>query len=209
MLDAVLLRELLDYDPATGLFTWRVRDRRHFRSSNQWKNWNSRYPGTAAGRISPRGYRHIAVFDKLYRACRLAWLYHHGAWPIGQIDHANGDRADDSIINLRDVTPSGNARNLCREGWSGSGRVGVTPYRRKSGDQCWVARIRVNGSLKHLGYFGTIEEAAAARRAAEVEHGFTTWPKSKAPIKSRGFSPTRSFNPHTGEVYDDAVTSER
>lgn len=51
----------------------------------------------------------------------------------------------------------------------------------------------------------TKAEAADRAKADRIRRKHQgTWPKSKASIKSRGFSPTRSFNPLTGEVYDDA-----
>lgn len=191
MLSAHQLREIIDYEPKTGVFLWKHRARSHFKSSNQWKNWNGRYPETVAGSLHVTGYRIIAIHDRLYRAHRLAWLYVYGEWPSNQIDHINGAKDDNRIENLRDVANAENAKNRRREGTSSSGRVGVTPYRRKSGGHCWVARIRVDGKLKHLGYFDTKQDAILARAKSEQEYCFSTWPRSKAKIAGRGFQKTR------------------
>ena len=83
------LKELLDYNPETGLFTWNV--------YNNIKN------KTTAGTFND-GYIQIKIKQKIYQAHRLAWLYVYGEWPKGQIDHINGIRDDNRIENLRDVT---------------------------------------------------------------------------------------------------------
>lgn len=141
------LRELLHYDPETGVFTWRVR----------------RGGGAVAGGIcgSPNsgGYIQIKIDRVLRKAHRLAWLYVHGAWPKADIDHINGVRDDNRLTNLRDVPESTNAQNLLRARKdSGAGLAGA----RKNRDSGWAARIRVGGKERHLGIFATPEEAHAA-----------------------------------------------
>lgn len=193
MIDSCQLKELIDYDPETGLFTWLPRKRDWFKSVGQWKNWNGRYPGSVAGTVGKKGYRTIAIHDKLYKAHRLAWFYVHGRWPTDQIDHINGDRDDNRITNLRSVSNSINGKNKKRDHRNVSGYIGVTPYP-YHGTMKWVARIRVDGRLKHLGYFDTIQEAAVARKAAERIFGFHPnhgKKKSRAKIRSRGFQKTR------------------
>lgn len=195
MISAALIREYLDYFPETGILIWRPRDRRHFKSSNQYKNWNSRYPGKRAGRIAGKGHRVVAINDKLYFAHRLAWLHFYGEHPSNMIDHINGDPDNNSIENLRVVTNVENSRNTSISKINSTGRTGVSPYF-FNGRAKYVARIRVNGDLKHLGYFETVEEAAIARALAEKEFGFhqnhgRQKPKSQSPLRSRGFAKTR------------------
>lgn len=196
MIDAATLKVLIDYDPATGVFRWKTRDRAWFQRVNQWKTWNLRYAGGVAGNLNPQGYRLIAVIDRQYLAHRLAWLMVHGAWPTNQIDHINGDRDDNRIENLRDVTGAENARNRRLQADNATGRTGVTAYPFQ-GQLRFVARIRVGGKLHHLGYFATVEEAAEARRAAEIKHGFHinhgSRPKTRTPLKGRGFEKSRRF----------------
>lgn len=117
-----------------------------------------------------------------------------------QFDHIvpliNGDRDDNRIENLRDVTGAENARNRRLQADNATGRTGVTAYPFQ-GQLRFVARIRVGGKLHHLGYFATVEEAAEARRAAEIKHGFHinhgSRPKTRTPLKGRGFEKSRRF----------------
>jgi hypothetical protein len=149
-LDAARLRETLAYDPVTGIFTRRV--------SNlaRWK------VGSEAGSLHSLGYRIIAVDGVMYRAHRLAWLYVHGQWPDGLLDHANGDRADNRIANLRPATVSQNKANSKLRSDNKSGFKGV--YASELGG--WRAEIRCDGKLHYLGRFGTPELAHAAYVAA-------------------------------------------
>lgn len=136
------LRELLTYSPTTGLFTWKV-------------TLGSRAAaGDTAGCLKTDGYILIRVDRFLYRAHRLAWLYVHGAWP-DQIDHRNGIRSDNRLVNLRATNSQGNAQNKRKaQSNSRSGLLGASP----SGNK-WAATIHTGGKKFHLGYFFTPEEA--------------------------------------------------
>jgi hypothetical protein len=93
------------------------------------------------------------------------------------IDHVNGDRLDNRRENLRFVTPSGNQVN--RKRLSSANTSGIRGVRRRSGlslKKPWLAQIMVDGKGRYLGVFETMEEAAAARRAAEVEFWGETCP---------------------------------
>ena len=103
----------------------------------------------------------------VYRAHRLIWLMYHGQWPPQEIDHINGDRADNRIVNLRLATASQNRANskVYKTNRCGFKGVARTPYGR------WVARIHFE-KTKYLGTFDTPEEAHAAYvRAAQAAHG--------------------------------------
>lgn len=147
------LRALLHYDPDTGLFQWR--NRKHGRARNK----------THAGCVEKRiGYASIGIDGKVYKAHRLAWLYVHGKWPSGVIDHINHKKADNRIANLRDTNDEQNHHNRARETKSASGHLGVTWHQR---DARWMAHIEASGKRHHLGYFTDLNEAIAARKAAE------------------------------------------
>jgi len=155
MITADQLRELLDYDPETGIFEWRASGR-------------GRRLDRSAGRIGTQGYRVIFVDRNEQGAHRLAWLYVHGEWPAREVDHINGVRDDNRIANLRDVSHSENQHN--RHGAprnNTTGFVGVTyiPEKRK-----YVAGIKVGGRRRHLGLFKTPEEAHAAYLEAKKQH---------------------------------------
>ena len=158
-LTAERLRELFAYDSSTGLFTRKVS------TTNRVK------VGDVAGSPNQKGYINIMVDGRLYPAHRLAWLYEHGIWPQGQIDHINGVKADNRIANLREATNGQNKQNMrSARADNGSGLLGVRWHDR---DQRWHARIMLDGKAKHLGSFGSSEEAQAAYLAAKRElHDF-------------------------------------
>ena len=154
------LKELLTYSPRTGVFTWRV------------TRGPKAMAGAVAGTPHARGYVALMVDQKLYLAHRLAWLYVHGVWPEWTIDHRNGNRADNRIRNLRDVTLQVNLHNQTKpynRNKSGLRGVSFEPRSNK-----WYSRIRVAGSNLMLGYFGTAQEAHAAYVAAKAVYHLTT-----------------------------------
>lgn len=156
------LTRVLDYSPATGVFTWRTRQDRDIA-------WNNRFSGNEAGAVITNGYRYINIMNKGHLAHRLAWLYMTGEWPKAQVDHINGDRADNRWTNLRAATSAQNGANVGLRSTNKSGVKGVSWDLKKN---CWRAQIMVNYKALFLGYFASVEEASAARRAAEeVHHG--------------------------------------
>lgn len=152
-ISAERLRELLHYEPETGVFTRRT-------------STGGRNAGEVAG-TNKDGYVQIAVGGRVYRAHRLAWLYVHGEWPPGPIDHRNRERSDNRIANLRILTNAENMQNRVRpRSDSGSGLMGAF-YNRKTGK--WVSKIKRDGHLQLLGYFPTPEAAHAAYMAAKAQ----------------------------------------
>ncbi|WP_419697164.1 HNH endonuclease [Mesorhizobium muleiense] len=89
-----------------------------------------------------------------------------GKWPTHQVDHRNGMRADNRWKNLREATPLQNARNRRPGKRNSSGRVGVT----QTASGRWQAFIGLDLQNCILGTFGSFDEAAAARTAAEQYH---------------------------------------
>jgi hypothetical protein len=150
------LRELLDYNPETGVFT------RNVRTSN------SVQVGEVAGCVMNKGYVHIVVDGAPFLAHRLAWLHQHGDWPTGMIDHIDGDRTNNAASNLRQVTNSLNCQNQRKAKRSNvTGLLGVAPGRTPG---TYRACIYVNRRQLHLGTFKTPEQAHAAYIAAKREH---------------------------------------
>lgn len=139
------LKEVLDYDPDSGVFTWKIA---HARARD-------RAGGT---HTNEEGYRRIKIDGQLHREHRLAWLYIHGEMPEGLIDHVNGIRSDNRACNLRLANKSLNAGNSRRRKNNSTGTKGVgrLPYGK------WCAKL----AGKHLGSFDTKEEAAAAYATA-------------------------------------------
>lgn len=154
-LTAEYLRSALNYNPDTGIFTWKVS------TSNRVK------VGDIAGSRRGDGYLQIMIQSRLHKAHRLAWLYVHGVWPEDQIDHINRNRIDNQISNLREVSHKQNNQNKGKAGNNTSGHTGVCWHKQKSK---WQTHIKHNRKRIHLGYFATIEEAVAARKAGELKY---------------------------------------
>lgn len=154
-LTAEILRDLLHYDPETGIWT-RLKSPRTDRIG--------KIPGTDhAG-----GYRAICVCGKLYLGHRLAHLYMTGEWPPEMIDHESTQKSDDRWVNLRPANNSQNKANSDADRRSKTGLRGV--FRHKSGR--YRAQITKNRKTISLGYFATPEEARAAyERVAPSVHG--------------------------------------
>lgn len=157
MLTAELLRELLDYDRETGIFTWRI-DRQ-----------GGARAGRVAGSFGGHKYQRIHVAGELHYAHRLAWLYVTGEWPSDQIDHIDRDKANNSFANLRPATCSQNGANSGPRKKNTSGYKGVSLHKRTNK---WVAYIRAPGrqTSTNLGYFDTPEAANEAYCAAAEKH---------------------------------------
>ena len=155
-----LVRQLLDYDPVTGALTWRHRDEALFKRHSQFLNWNARYPGKVTGYKNSFGYLLVHIWPKLFMAHRLVWLIVHGE-PVPEIDHIDGDRANNRIANLRPATRTQNRANSGISRNNTTGVKGVSVHKNR-----FHARIMHNGDAIHLGSFRTITEAARARQEA-------------------------------------------
>jgi len=153
-MDAARLRELLDYDPETGIF-------RRRRTAG----------GVKAGAIAgtPRkqlDYVVLSLDHKKYLAHRLAWLYIYGEWPQQHIDHIDHDGLNNRFANLRDVSRSINQQN--RAGPTCRNRTGTQGVRERDGKLC--AEIRIDGRSVNLGRFQNKEQASAAYREAKQKY---------------------------------------
>ena len=146
------LKELLSYDPETGVFV-RIKT-----TSKKIK------VGSVAGTLHPDGYRYIQVDRKKFKEHRLAWFYITSAFPPDQIDHINRNKSDNRFANLRAVTRSENMHNQGINCVNTSGYKGVYYHKR---DKHWRAKIKLNNVEKSLGAFPTPEEASAAYLAAQ------------------------------------------
>lgn len=143
------LRELLNYDPATGVLCWRI------------ARSNRVQPGVPITKTSPStGYIRVTVDKKVLAAHRVAWVLTTGKWPEGVIDHINGVKTDNRITNLRDVTRADNMLNrLGVQSNKKSGDLGVFLDKRRG---TWYAQIQRHGKTTNLGTFKSQQEASAA-----------------------------------------------
>lgn len=171
-IDQAFVKRLFEYNEHDGIFTWRHRTPDTFLHVGPYSTdrvcaaWNAKHAGRQAGRTNGEGYVDIFIHKRPFKAHRLAWLYVHGEWPTAIIDHKDQNRANNCITNLRLATLSQNKVNSSSCS-NTSGVRGVHWYK-KYGK--WVAIIGVNGKQKNLGYFNSIDDAAAARKAAEIRY---------------------------------------
>lgn len=164
------LRESLTYNSETGELTWKVRPVAHFAGERVAKIVNTRCAGQPAMKyVNHHGYYFSTIFGQKVAAHRVIWALVTGHWPEDEIDHINGDRADNRWVNLRDVARIENRRNQRTPRNNTTGRVGVT-LNKASGR--YQAYIRHKGKMRHLGLHETFEAAVAARVTAERKYGF-------------------------------------
>lgn len=154
-----LLRELLNYDPETGIFVWKVDPRRGVKRK-----------GTVAG-TNKNGYVFIGIPDYWQiQAHRLAWIYMYGPTVGGaEIDHADGNRSNNAISNLRLATRLQQNQNRRVQSNNRSGLKGAYYHAAHKGKK-WRTQIKVEGKLIFLGYYRTAEEAHAAYQKAAAHH---------------------------------------
>lgn len=155
------VKKVLDYNPETGIFTWKFRPTVSL-------HINSRFLGKEAGSVDSKGYIVIEINSCAYKAHRLAWLYINGNWPKDQIDHADLNKKNNSILNLREADRSQNSQNfsITRRNTSGYKGINILP----SGN--YKAEIICNGEWFYLGVYPDKESAHAAYcKAAKELHG--------------------------------------
>jgi hypothetical protein len=149
------LNDLLDYDPETGLFTWKKT------SSNR------AVAGSIAGTLHRSGYPMIKINGKRYRSHRLAYKMFYGSDPVDQVDHIDCDKSNNKIANLRDATRSQNQKNRGAQKNNTSGFKGVSYLSKR---KRWLAQIWYNHKKIYLGSYKTKEDAASAYEKAAKEH---------------------------------------
>ena len=160
------MKDILSYDPMTGIFTWKVS-----------RSWRIKI-GDAAGTISPKGYILISVSGRPIPAHRLAFYFIDGFFPDEQVDHIDGDRANNIFSNLRKCSAEENNENRKTPSNNTSGYIGVS----KSGSG-WRSRIKHNGKYLNLGTFETKDLAynAYLKKKSQI-HSFNPVPRESPRI---------------------------
>lgn len=146
--------ELLHYVPETGELIWRVT-----KSAKA-------VVGTVAGSVNAKGHINLQIDGRMYAAHQVVFIMHHGWLPV-EIDHADRDKTNNRIGNLRPATSSQNKGNIGLLRTNSSGYKGVSQNSR-SGK--WHAQIKVHGRQTYLGRFDTPEQAALRYNEAAKQH---------------------------------------
>ncbi len=157
MMEAAHIEKLLSYDPADGTLRWKV------------SRGKARKGDIAGCHERAGGYLRVTISGVAYPAHRLAFALMTGSFPNDEIDHINGVCDDNKWANLRCVTATENARNRALRADNSSGAPGVYRHSRTGR---WYAQCCHGGKNRHLGFFGSFEEAARARRKFQMDHGY-------------------------------------
>ena len=171
-----IVRELLDYDPETGVLTWKERDRKWFKSDGSWKWWNTRYVGKEAGsRVGLRyGYewKTVCILGKTCYSHRIVWIWMAGKLPSGCVDHINRDATDNRWCNLRVVARAENSLNLSKKKNNTSGVAGVSWDKSR---KRWLSLVQYKNKKHNLGRFAEddFESAVKAVEDFRRKHGFS------------------------------------
>ena len=150
-----MLRQVFVYDGDTGLVYWKIPRK------------NGVVAGGIAGSVdSSSGYARLCFRRKAYKTHRIAWALAYGEWPVMDIDHINGNRADNRLKNLRVASRTENIRSMKKRKNSACMLKGATPY--KNRNDKFVAQIRIDGRQRKLGVFTSQQSAHDAYCAAAV-----------------------------------------
>jgi hypothetical protein len=155
------IKELLDYDPSTGIFTWIKPTSVRVKAGRE--------AGCVRTNSTGKTYVTIGLDGSHYQAHRLVWVYVHGSFPDDEIDHIDGNGLNNRLSNLRDASRTENARNIRLMITSTSGICGVNFCKQT---RSWRAVIWSKGAPRHIMRSKDKFEAICARKSAENRIGF-------------------------------------
>ena len=149
------LNHHFSYDPESGSFTYKIPTRR-------------RKVGATVGKPDKDGYLTASIGCNRIIIHRAIWMMIYGEWP-NVVDHINGDKTDNRLLNIRNVTNNENLKNSRLSKRNKSGVTGVIWHKRFNK---WHVGIGVNSKLKHIGYYHSYFDAVCARKSAEIRYGY-------------------------------------
>jgi hypothetical protein len=160
MLTVDELREVFSYDPERGALYWKVDSGARARA------------GMRAGTLGigkTLRYQLVKYEGQQYYTHKVIWALHHGLWASGEVDHIDGDRTNNSVTNLREVTHAENTRNARRRSDNRSGINGVCWEEKKNR---WRVQIGKNGRIHQVGRYRDFFEACCSRKSTEQHLGY-------------------------------------
>ncbi len=169
-MDRSTLYELIHHDEVTGKLFWKPRNEVWFKTKESCKRWNTKHAGkecfNTLNKVS--GYKYGRVLDNRYYTHRLVWFMVKGYWPQN-IDHIDGNKLNNVLVNLRDVSKQENSKNQKLRVTNTSGTQGVTWHK---STKKWRSYIKAEGKCITLGSFDDFNMAAQSRKLAEIKYDF-------------------------------------
>lgn len=157
------LKECFDYNPETGILTWKERPLYHFSGKKAYNWFNSCFTNKELRNTNEYGYVYVTINKKLYLVHRIIWMLIYNEHP-DTIDHINGITDDNRLCNLRNVTQEQNMRNIKLPRHNNSGYMGASKLGKR-----WRSRINIGDEEILIGVFDTKEEAALAYQLKRLE----------------------------------------
>lgn len=157
MTDYQTLKQILEYNPQTGIFRWVISPSRVVAK------------GSIAGSVNSRGYLQLQFLGKKYTLHKLAWWFSHGEFTKSRIDHINGDKTDNRICNLRLCN---NSENMLNTGLQSNNQSGVKGVCWDKQHKTWCAYAFKNRKKIHLGRFENFDDAVKARKEY-IKHNYS------------------------------------
>lgn len=139
------LRELIDYNPESGLTIWK--------KDNHRVKAGEALGSTVSAIANGKQYARVKIKQKTYKLHRIIWFYMTKKWPINCIDHIDGNSLNNKWSNLRQATIAENAKNIKGAVKSKTGVRGLS----KHGFRYWYAHITSDG-VTHRKLFKQTEE---------------------------------------------------
>jgi hypothetical protein len=150
------VKQRIDYDPETGLLTWKVKT-------------GHKRAGKVAGcaHKQNRNYIVVQIDRRTYMAHRIAWLLMTGEHPQEMIDHIDGNSQNNRWSNLRLATNKQNQENQNKiNSRNKSGFRGVCYVK---GRNKWRACVQHDGVMHYFGEYLTAQDAGDAAKAKRLE----------------------------------------
>ncbi len=167
-----IIKELIYYNPKTGLAYWRNRPLKYFQHCQypraQQKSWNTRHSDKCICCRDKKGYLQTTIFNKYYLLHRLIWLYMEGYFPENDIDHKDRNPPNNKWDNLRHTSRSCNIKNQRKRISNTSGITGVYWHK----EEFWYSRIYAQNRRINLGSYKNFDDAVKARYRAEIKYEF-------------------------------------
>lgn len=168
-----VLNQLLRYEPEEGKLYFRPRPLEFFTAekhspAHSCAKWNSRWAGKEALTKLNVGYRCGRLLYQYVLAHRVIFKMMTGIEAV-EVDHIDGDRANNKWKNLREVDGSGNRRNAALRSDNKSGQVGVVWHKK---NRKWQVGMNIDGKFVFLGQFNNLDMAIQVRKEAEAAHNF-------------------------------------